>query len=101
MTRVVVEDWSMSPTLWPGDRLLVATWLGPRVGDVVLARDPEAPTRLLVKRVAAARGGAYDLRGDSTADSRDSRAFGPLPRRLIVGRVVWRYAPPGRRGRVA
>jgi inner membrane protease subunit 1 len=100
--RVVVDDWSMSPALLPGDRLLVATWLRPRVGGIVVARDPAAGRRLLVKRVAAVEeeDGAYHLRGDSTADSRDSRVFGPVPRRLIVGRVVWRYGPPRRRGRV-
>ena len=98
--RVVVADWSMSPTLQPGDRLLVVGWLAPRVGDVVVARDPEAPTRLLVKRVAAVDRTGVDLRVEPGAFGRDSRRFGPVAREAVLGRVVWRYAPPARRGRL-
>jgi len=32
--------------------------------------------------------------------SRDSRHFGPVPRGLVVGRVVYRYLPGARRGRL-
>jgi len=55
--RVVVTDESMQPTLRPGDRLLVehlgSKPAAPAVGDVVAVRDPEAPPRWLVKRIAA------------------------------------------------
>lgn len=58
--RVVVRGWSMAPTLLPGDFLLVDTLAyhshAPQRGDVVLARDPYAPHRLLVKRVVALPG---------------------------------------------
>jgi type IV secretory pathway protease TraF len=40
------------------------------------------------------------VRGDNPNVSRDSREFGPVPRRLVVGRVVYRYLPGERRGRV-
>ncbi|MBV8718134.1 MAG: nickel-type superoxide dismutase maturation protease, partial [Chloroflexi bacterium] len=30
----------MHPALRPGDRVVVATWLAPRVGDIVVLRDP-------------------------------------------------------------
>jgi len=36
--------------------------------------------------------------GDAADSSTDSRAFGPLPRASIVGRAVYRYAPPERSG---
>lgn len=37
----------------------------------------------------------YFLLGDNRGDSEDSRSFGPVPSRLIIGRVCFRYWPPG------
>jgi mitochondrial inner membrane protease subunit 1 len=103
--RIEVAGTSMSPALEPGDRLLVVgtVWtrfLWPRPGDVVAVRDPRHPGRTLVKRVAAidrARA-TIDVLGDAREASTDSRHFGPLPRSSVVGRAVYRYAPPARKG---
>jgi inner membrane protease subunit 1 len=40
-----------------------------------------------------------DVRGDNEAASTDSRHFGPVPRRAVRGRVLYRYGPPARAGR--
>lgn len=108
--RVRVVGASMAPALRPGDRLVVVgpsrlgRWAkgGPQVarGDVVAVRDPRAPGRVLVKRVAEVdRGsGAVTVLGDATGASTDSRDFGPVAGSLVVGRAVYRYAPPGRTG---
>ena len=100
--RVVVHGASMSPTLEPGDRLLLAPAWRPRTGQLVAVRDPRDPSRLLVKRVAAVdrRNQRVTVVGDNPGASTDSRVFGPVARRAVVGRVVYRYAPPGRAGRV-
>lgn len=98
--RVVVQGESMLPTLEPGDRLLVVRTRRPRVGDLVALPHPREPARLLVKRVAARRGGFLELRGDNPAASTDSRSFGPVPADAVWGRVVRRYSPPARAGRV-
>lgn len=98
--RVVVEGRSMAPTLLPGDRLLVARHRRLRRGDLVAVADPRLPRRLLVKRVAAVNGRSLELRGDNPEASTDSRSFGDVPRSLVRGRVVRRYAPAHRRGRV-
>jgi hypothetical protein len=90
----------MSPTLLPDDRLLVASWLRPRVGDLVVAHDPEAPARLLVKRVGAIGAHGLELRVEPGAFGRDSRRFGLVAASAVVGRVIWRYAPRTRRGRL-
>ena len=88
----------MQPTLHPGDRILIATWLTPRVGDIAVVRDPEWPSTYAVKRVVARSKDGLQVRGDNVNVSRDSRHFGAVPRKLIVGRVVFRYLPaPGRR----
>jgi len=99
--RVVVEGRSMEPTLAPGDRLLVVRARRVRAGDVVAVRDPRHAPRVLVKRVAAVLEDGVVLRGDNPEASTDSRSFGPVPSRAVVGRVVRRYAPSWRAGPVA
>lgn len=98
--RVVVSGDSMRPAFEPGDRILVvpAIWVLP--GHVVAVRDPRQPGRLLVKRVQSIASGLVDVRGDNQGASTDSRDFGPVPRSSVAGRVVYRYAPPERAGRL-
>lgn len=96
--RVVVDGDSMLPALEPGDRLLVVGPWPVRAGHVVAVRDPRYPRRLLVKRVRSLGADGVDVRGDNDAASTDSRHFGPVPARLLVGRVVYRYAPAERTG---
>jgi nickel-type superoxide dismutase maturation protease len=100
LRRFRVQDTSMQPTLQPSDRILIATWLSPRVGDLVVARDPEWTSVFTVKRVVAVSREGFSLRGDNVNVSRDSRHFGAVPRKLILGRVVFRYLPAHRRGRL-
>jgi nickel-type superoxide dismutase maturation protease len=101
--RVEVFDESMLPTLRPGDRLLVDTAAyrdrPPAVGEVVVLVDPEQPSRWLVKRVARveASAGTVDVRGDASETARDSRRFGAVPARSLIGRVYRVYFPPERR----
>lgn len=100
LRRYVVEGPSMEPAYQAGDRLLVnrLAYLRrrPMRGEVVVLHDPERPGHLLLKRVATAPDGdpgpssCYVL-GDNAAASRDSRSFGPVPRKLIVGRAWLRY----------
>ena len=100
---MVVADESMVPTLQPGDRLLVDVvsyrQRPPSVGEIVVLVDPEVPERWLIKRVAAvdlARG-TVDVRGDAVDRARDSRRFGPVPIRSILGRAYRLYRPAERR----
>ena len=101
--RVVVRDGSMLPTLRPGDRLLVDTRAyrdrEPRVGEVVVFVDPEEPSRWLVKRVSRVDlpGATIEVRGDASETARDSRRFGPVPTRSVVGRAYRCYFPADRR----
>jgi len=61
--RVEVHDDSMQPTLRPGDRLRVDVRIyrtrAPAVGEIVVVVDPAAPSRWLVKRVAAVGPGRW------------------------------------------
>lgn len=106
---VVVAGESMTPTLQPGDCLLVRARARVRVGDLALARRPgacwggvaeSAAGLLLVKRVAGrVEGGWWLLSDNPAAGLDDSRVFGAVPDAGIVGRVVLRYYPWAR-GRV-
>ncbi|HVM00755.1 MAG TPA: nickel-type superoxide dismutase maturation protease [Egibacteraceae bacterium] len=98
--RFVVRGESMTPTLEPGDRLLVRRWPArARPGDLVVVVQPGPPDRLVVKRLAAARSSRLTVLGDNPAASTDSRHYGDLPRGALRGRVVYRYAPAERSGR--
>ena len=129
---MIVRDESMTPAFRPGDRLWVERRRtedpAPRVGEVVVAQDPESATRLLVKRVAlvgpgwvrptgsdasstgpapAQAGTEWEVPADSVwllsdrpDGSRDSRRFGPVGVPAVLGTVWFRYAPSDRRGPV-
>ena len=93
----------MTPTLLPGDWLLVDPEgyrdRGPRVGELALVSDPRRPDRLLVKRIAAVTPeGVLEVVGDSPGSSTDSRAFGPVDAASVSGRPWFRYWPPERFG---
>ena len=97
---VEVRGHSMAPTLLPGDQLLVVRAGPPRVGDVVLARDPTDSARELIKRVACVDASGVSLHGDNPAASADARAFGTVPSEEVRWRAVARYWPPRRIGHV-
>ena len=99
VSRVVVDGPSMEPAYHAGNRLLVNRLAyvrrPPRIGDVVVLRDPADDRRLLIKRIAASPNGSPQqhvwVLGDNAAESRDSRTFGPVPRKRIIGKAWLRY----------
>jgi len=98
--RVAVAERSMEPALLPGDWLLA--WRGvrpsrpPRVrpGQIVIARHPDEPGMLVVKRAARQLPAGWWLESDNAAAGAvDSKSFGPVPAGLIQARVLLRYWP--------
>jgi nickel-type superoxide dismutase maturation protease len=89
--RVAVAERSMEPALRPGDWLLVLRTRRAGDGRLVIARHPDTPDMLLVKRVARRiPGEGWWLVSDNpAAGAVDSRRFGPVP--AIEGRVLLRY----------
>ena len=98
--RLEVTGHSMRPTLEPGDRLLLLRTRRFREGDLVVLPDPREPRRMVVKRIVAAAPDGLTVRGDNVAASTDSRQFGVVPLASVRGRVVYRYFPDSRRGRI-
>lgn len=93
--RVRVAGHSMEPALHHGDELLFLR-IPPRVGSVVVARDPRDTDRLLVKRVTAADGDDVLLESD-----RPGHEQVLVDRRAIIGRAILRYHPVRRGMKVA
>ena len=114
----------MVPAIVPGDWLVVnplaRRW--PRAGAVVVFQEPLGET-LAVKRVAARGGDSVAFAGGyltlapeeawliADADEKtaagvgsgppvDSERFGPVAEEDLVGRVLFRYWPPRRIGRI-
>jgi signal peptidase I len=108
--RITARGRSMEPALLPGERLLFDRLAyvrnRPRAGDVVLVAHPLRPELRMVKRLAGAPGitiggrtlapGEYWVLGDNTGESTDSREFGPVRRRDLLGRAWVRYWPAER-----
>jgi nickel-type superoxide dismutase maturation protease len=91
--RVAVAERSMEPALHPGDWLLILRTRQVKPGHVVIARNPEKPDMLVVKRVGRRLpDGSYWLESDNpAAGAVDSRRFGPVSRADIMGHVLFRY----------
>lgn len=85
----------MYPTLGDGERVVVDTMAyreaPPVVGDIVLARHPFVRDTWIIKRVVGvAEDDRYVLQGDNSLESSDSRSFGPVALRNILGRATHR-----------
>ena len=93
--RAKVTERSMEPALRPGDWLLALRTRRIRPGQIVLARHPERPDMLLVKRAAGRVDGGWWLASDNpAAGAVDSARFGAVAGSLIEGRVLVRYWRP-------
>lgn len=85
--------------------------------DIVIARCPSNPDKMICKRIAAMAGDIIEkpeddsgyikvpkghvwLLGDNSNNSTDSRLYGPVPYGLLKGRVCFRVWPPKEFGRI-
>jgi len=102
LLRVEVAERSMLPALRPGDWLLAVRTRRVRPGQVVLAWHPARTDFLLVKRAVRRVDGGWWLESDfpDAPGAADSNRFGPVPEEKIIGRVLVRYWPRGRRAKL-
>jgi signal peptidase I len=97
-TRIAVSGHSMEPSLRDGDWLLVDRSPSRlEAGDVVVAFDPRAPDRLIVKRLAQV-GTDSQLLLSSDHPAHAGEVIGPIRPSAVLGRVVLRYWPRSRFG---
>ncbi len=86
----------MFPLLKTGDEVLVNARAyrkkRPAIGDIVLALHPKRPEFPMIKRITAVLDNDhYFLRGDNAKQSTDSRDFGAVTGKQIIGNVICRF----------
>ena len=82
----------MSPTYVDGDILFCVKKSVYAPGDVVIAS--LASGKETIKRITAVQSTTVELRGDNSFDSFDSREYGPVPKRAILGSVMMKIRLP-------
>lgn len=99
--RVVVVNKSMQPWLNPGDFLLVNplaySQREPMPGDIVVAYHPHHVAQMIVKRVGRISSDHIWLSSDNASLGQDSRQFGAVTGKSLVGKVT--VLIPGKCGR--
>ncbi len=86
----------MFPLLKAGDEVLVDARAyrnkRPDTGDIVLVLHPQRPGFPMIKRITAILDNdRYFLRGDNASQSTDSRDFGAVAGKQIIGNVICRF----------
>lgn len=87
-SRFEVRGGSMEPFLKGGDRLFASNFSKPKKGDVVIIR---RGSKEIVKRVGHVKGDLFYVLGDNPGNSEDSRDFGFISRKEIIGKVLFKY----------
>ncbi len=87
----IIEGDSMLPTLKSGDCVLIDPESKPEIGDIVFFRHPFIQNVNVVKRLAEITPeGNYIVLGDNPPESTDSRNFGAISPKNILGAAVSR-----------
>ena len=82
---------SMERTLKEGDlvtyKKLNQKKIDLEIGDIVVASHPKTKNKLIIKRIHKIYQNKFDLRGDNSLESTDSRELGLFELDLIIGKV--------------
>lgn len=86
-----VKEQSMEPFCQEGDFVLVNKmsylFFRPKVGQLVVLQDPGDSSRLVLKRITAAKDSFLWIEGDNKEKSTDSRHFGWVSSQSLLGQA--------------
>lgn len=90
LSRFKISGHSMEPLI-KFDEFVLASSLpyvfkNPQKGDIIVFKDKTRKT--LIKRIIRIKGENYFVLGDNRRDSLDSRKFGWILRREILGKII-------------
>lgn len=84
-----VAERSMEPAIKEGSYVIVWRWASRfNEGDIVVLRHP-AKDMWIVKRIKSVDNGMAYVLGDNAAESEDSRKFGSVDAKMILGKVAF------------
>jgi nickel-type superoxide dismutase maturation protease len=86
--RYRVEGYSMLPTLKHGEEVLVKPTETFQIGDIVVANHPFKQSIIIIKRIGEISEKGLFLLGDNPLESTDSRSFGEISQKNVLGKVV-------------
>jgi len=98
LSKFKVSGHSMEPTIKNNDTVLVSgivyLFKNPKANDIVAFADKK--NLINIKRIAKANGEKFFVEGDNKKDSFDSRNFGQILKKQILGKVIY-ILPASRR----
>lgn len=78
----------MLPILKDGDKVLVKPETNLQIGDIVVAKHPYKITPIIKRITKISTGGKVFLSGDNPDESTDSRTFGEISIKDVLGKVI-------------
>ena len=84
-----VAERSMEPTIKEGDYVVLLAFGKLKVGDIVALKHPYK-NLTIIKRIVKARADYVYLEGDNRRSSEDSRKFGFVKKREVIGKVLFK-----------
>jgi len=91
LTKFKIVGHSMEPVIKNGETVLISSlfyWFKkPSIGDIVAFSGAD---KILIKRITKVQEEKYFLKGDNLKDSLDSRKFGLISKRKIIGKVFYK-----------
>ncbi len=88
ISRFEIRGRSMLPSLKEGDRVLVLKTKNVKKGDVIVFSESGIDC---VKRIHNADEDSVFVLGDNMQESTDSRNYGPISRKQVLGKAILKY----------
>ena len=92
LARFKIVGHSMEPQIKTGETVLVSSipyrFKIPKINDIVAFKDNTG--KVLIKRIIRFQNGKYFVQGDNENDSLDSREFGYISKKQIIGELIYK-----------